>query len=125
MDRILGGKTLMALPFEGDVDKHDAVLLHDADQQDNADYPNYIERAADQHEGEQRAETSRRQRRQNRQRMDRALIEHAKNDIDRKQCREDQRGRGAERALEGLRVALEARGDRGWQVKIGGRLLHR
>ena len=50
MDRVLGGKTLMALPFEGDVDKHDAVLLHDANQEDNADNPDHIQRPADQHQ---------------------------------------------------------------------------
>ena len=92
MDRLLGRKAVIALLFEGDVDQHDAVLLHDADQEDNPDNADHVERAADQHERDERAETGRRQRRQNRQRMDRALIEHAKDDIDREQRCEDQRG---------------------------------
>ena len=63
MDRVLGGKSAIALLFERDVDQHDAVLLHDADQKDNADNADHVERAADQHERDERAETRRRQRR--------------------------------------------------------------
>jgi hypothetical protein len=57
--------------------------------------------------------------------MDRALVEHAEDDIDRDQGSQDQDGRAAERALESLRVALEAGSDRGWQVEIGGGLADR
>ena len=54
MDRLLGGKAVIALLFKGDVDEHDAVLLHDADKKDNADNADHIERSADQHERDER-----------------------------------------------------------------------
>ena len=57
---------------------------------------------------QQRADAGRRQRRQDRQRMDVALVEHAEDDIDDHQRRDDQDRLARERGLERLRVALEA-----------------
>jgi hypothetical protein len=112
MDRVFRRKSAIALLLERHVDQHDAILLHDSDQQDNADNADHVQRPPDQHERNQCAETGRRERRQNRQRVNGALIEDAEDNIDSEQRCEDQRRRSAERALEGLRVALEACGDR-------------
>src|SRR5258706_16029210 len=52
--------------------------------------------------------------------MDHTLVEDAKNDVDGDQGSDDQNGRAAERALESLRVTLEAGDNRRRQVEIGG-----
>ena len=57
--------------------------------------------------------------------MDRALVEHTEDYVDRDQGSQYQGGCAAERTLESLRVALEAGSDRSWQVQIGGSLADR
>ena len=42
--------------FEGEVDNHDAVFLHDTDQQDDANDGDDVERLAEEAQGEQRAD---------------------------------------------------------------------
>jgi len=79
-----------------------------------------IERHSEQHQGQQGAKSGRGQRRDDRERMDHALVKNAKNDVDGDQGSDDQNGRAAERALESLGVTLEAGGDRRRQVEIGG-----
>src|SRR5208283_2864500 len=54
--------------------------------------------------------------RDDRQRMDEVLVQHAENDVDRDQRRQDQDRFAGQRGLEGLRVALEARFDRRRQM---------
>ena len=61
---------------------------------------------------QQRADAGRRQGRQDRQRMDEALIQHAENDVDDDQRRADQCRRARKRGLKRLRVALERPNDR-------------
>ena len=55
-----------------------------------------------------RAGARRRQRRQNRQRMDQALVEHAEHDVDRRERRGDQPRLVGERLLEHPRGSLES-----------------
>ena len=80
----------MAFGLQREVDHHDRVLLYDTDQKDDADDRDDIEIVAGQHEGQQRADTSRRKSRQDRHRVDEALVEHAQHDIDRHDRRQDQ-----------------------------------
>ena len=56
----------------------------------------------------QRAHARRRQRRQDRERMHLALVQHAEHDVDREYRREDQPRLAVERRLERARGALEA-----------------
>ena len=79
-----------ALARDGEIDQHDAVLLHDADQEDDPDDADHrqIELAGPQ--GDERADARRRQRREDRQRVDVALVKHAENHIDHQQGRNDQ-----------------------------------
>ncbi len=63
------------------------------------------------HSAKQRADAGRRQRRQNGQRMDVALIEHAEDHIDHHERGRDQDRLARQRGLEGLRIALEAGDD--------------
>ena len=58
--------------------------------------------AAD-HQRQQRADAGRRQRRENRDRMDVALVQHAQHDVDRDERREDQQRLVGQRGLERLR----------------------
>ena len=60
-----------------------------------------------QHQREERADAGRRQRRQDRDRVDVALVEHAEHDVDGDQRRQDQERLAGQRLAEGLRRALE------------------
>ena len=111
IDRIARRLAFVALGGEREVDHHDRVLLHDADQKNDADDGDDVEIVAGDHQGQQRAHAGRRQRRKDRHRMDVALVEHAQHDIDGDDGGEDQQQLVAERRLEGERRALEARDD--------------
>ena len=70
------------------------------------------------HEHDQGADAGRGYRRENGDRMDRALIEHAEDQVDHDQRRADQNGRARQRGLEGLRIALKIRGQRGRAAEL-------
>ena len=78
-------------------------------KQDRADEGDEAEFVAEQHEGCERAKTRRRQRRQDGQRVDEALIEHAEDQIDADERGENEQRHAGQRILERLRVALEGR----------------
>ena len=68
---------LFTLGVESEVDHHDGVLFHDADQQDDS-YQRYdSEVVASNLQREDRAHACRRQCRENRDGVDIALIQHA------------------------------------------------
>ena len=117
-DRLLRRHVLVALGGDREVDHHDAVLLDDADQEDNADQGDQAEIESKRHQDRERADACRGQRRENRQRMDVAFVEDAEDQIDHDQRREDQKRHSAERLLERLRGALEARTERGRRAEI-------
>ena len=58
MDRVFGAEPAFALADQREVDEHDAVLLDDADQQDDADDADHVERHAEQHQDQQGAKPS-------------------------------------------------------------------
>ena len=60
-DGFLGRASLVAFGVQREVHHHDGVLLHDADQQDDADQRDQIQVLAAQHQGKQRAHARRRQ----------------------------------------------------------------
>ncbi len=82
----------LAFAFEREVDDHDAVLLDDADQQNDADESDHRQRRIGDLQGEQRAKSRRWQGRDDRQWVEQALIKHAKHDIDGNQRAKDQQG---------------------------------
>ncbi len=104
----------VAFGVEREVDHHDAVLLHDADQQDDADQGYDAEVLAEQDQREQRADARRGQRRKNRDRVDEAFVEHAEDDVDGDERGENQerliRERVGERRSGALETRLQARG---------------
>jgi hypothetical protein len=88
-----------ALHLQREVDHHDGVLLHDADQQDDADQPDDIQLHVEEQQRQQRAGAGRRQRGENRDGMDVALIEHAQHDVDREQRGQNEHRLRRERIL--------------------------
>ena len=99
-DRLARRHAVAALGVEREVDHHDGVLLHDAHQQDDADQRHDGQVLAEPHQRQQRADAGRRQRGEDRQRMDEALVEHAEHDVDRDRRGEDQPRLAGERVCE-------------------------
>src|SRR5215831_17281030 len=116
---------IVAFGRDGEVDQHDAVLLDDADQENDADDADHREIHVAELQRQQRADASRRQRGENRQRMDEALVEYAQNDVDDDERRGDQRRFARERGLEGLCVALEGSDHRRRHADLARGLGHR
>ena len=77
---------------EGEVDHHDRVLLHDADQQHDADDRDDRELGAADEEREDGAHPGRGQGREDRDRVDVALVEDPEDDVDRDQALRIRRG---------------------------------
>jgi hypothetical protein len=111
-----------ALCLEREVDHHDRVLLDDADQQDDADQRHHVQLRAGEQQGQEGADAGRRQGREDGDRVDVALVEHAQDEVDGDQRGQDQQRLVGERRLERLRGALEAAVDGGGQVERADRL---
>ena len=75
------------LDLHGKIDQHDAVLLDDADEQYDADEGDHGQVVVHRHQQQQRAEAGRRQGRDDGDRVDHALVEHAEDEVD-----DEQRG---------------------------------
>ena len=122
MNRLARAHALIALRLQGKVDHHDAVFLHQTDQQHDAHYRDHVQRAAGQQQRQQGANRGRRQRRENGHRVNGALVEHAEHDVHGQHCGQNQPQGIAKRCAEGFGGALEAQlhADRQRQL-----LLHR
>ena len=107
---------LVAFHFERDVDHHNRVLLHQPDQQDDADHPDHIELVVGQQQCQQGSYASRRDGGKNRDGMDVALVKHAQHDVDRAQRGEDQNQHVGTRILKSGRGSLKASLDRRWKA---------
>eukprot|EP01022_Parablepharisma_sp_SALTPOND_P004196 TRINITY_DN118_c0_g1_i13.p1 TRINITY_DN118_c0_g1~~TRINITY_DN118_c0_g1_i13.p1 ORF type:complete len:2030 (+),score=744.92 TRINITY_DN118_c0_g1_i13:50280-56369(+) len=112
VDRLARALALVTFGFQGEVDHHDGVLLDDADQQDDADDADDAQVGPRDHQREQRAHAGRRQRREDGDGVDVALIEHAQHDVHGDDGRQDQPQGIGQRRLEGQRRPLEV-GDGG------------
>ena len=78
----LGRLALFALCLQREVNNHDAVLLDDADQQNNTNDPDNAKVLPEQNQSQQGSDARRGQRGENRKRMDVALVQNAKHDVD-------------------------------------------
>ncbi len=125
VDRVGGVLALFALGFQREVDHHDAVLLHDADQQNDADDGDDIQVQMKQLKRQQRSHARRRQRRKNGDGMDEALVQHAENDVDRHQSRQNQQPFVGERTLEGSGRTLVVGDHAGRNLRFGDHLVDR
>ena len=99
-DRVVRRHALMPLRFQREVDHHDRVLLDDAHQQDDADQADHRQVLPEQHQRQNGADAGRGQRRENGDRVDVALIEHAEHDVDRDDRGQDQPGLAGQRFRE-------------------------
>src|SRR5206468_10242038 len=90
----------------------------DPDQQDDADQGDHAEVCPAEQQRQDRPHPGRGQRRENREGVDVALVEHAEDDVDGDQRGEDEQRLVGERGLEGLRGALEARADAGGEAEV-------
>ena len=111
MNRLLRRQPLMPLGIQREVDHHDRVLLHDADQQDQADDAHDVQRVPRHPQRQQRAHARRRQRGQDRQRVDVALVQHAQHDVHAHQRRQNQPQLVRQRAFVGTGRTRHAQRD--------------
>ena len=81
VDGVYRSQSLASLGVEREIDLHDRVLLHDADQHDQSDEGIDVQIHSEQDQGYQRAEARRRQPGQDRERMDVALVQNSENDV--------------------------------------------
>ena len=88
-DCVLREHAVIAFGVEREVDDHDAVLLHDANEQDNADDGDHIQVLVEEPEREQRADTCGGKGGEDCDGMNEALVEDAQHDIDSHQRGED------------------------------------
>ncbi len=88
-DRVARALSFLPLRLDREVDHHDRVLLHDADEHDDADERVHAEIELEDEEREQRAEPGERKARQNGERVDEALVQDAEHEVDHHD-REDQ-----------------------------------
>ena len=119
-DGVARALAFVALGSQGEIDDQDAVLLHQADQQDDADHGNDAEVRVREHEGQQRAHARRREGGKNGDGMDVAFVQDAEHEVDGRQGRDNQVGFAAERILIGLRGAGEHGLDGGRQADAAG-----
>ena len=94
--------TLIALGLQREIDHHDGILLHNADEQDDADDGDHVEINVKEHESQHGADAGRGQRGNDREGMNQALIQNAQHDKDGQQCG-DARTSAGQRMLIGLR----------------------
>ena len=109
----------IALRIQREVDHHDRVLLHDADEQDHADQRDQAKFRLEQQKREHRADTGRRQRGENSDRVDVTLIKNTQHDIDRDNSGENEKRLARKRRLENLRRAGERAMHRNRNMQIG------
>jgi hypothetical protein len=106
------------LGFEGEVDHHNCILFHDADQQDDSDERYHGEIVAGKLQSQNRAYAGGRQRGENRDGMNVALIQYSQNDINRDNGGENQERLTRKRILKRRRCSLKCRVDAGRQLDI-------
>ncbi len=78
--------------FDREINHQNGVFLHDPNQQNNADDRDDAKLRLEQQQREYRADARRRQRGKNRDRMDIALVQHAKHNIDGNKRRQNEDG---------------------------------
>ena len=93
--------------MEREVDNHDAVLLHDAHEEEEADDGIKRERGIKKPERHQAADDRREERGEHRDRMDVAFVENAENHIHDKERRDDEEGQSGKELLQDKAFTLQ------------------
>ena len=107
----------VALGRDRKIDHHDSIFLDDADQQQDSDNGDDRQVKMKQGQDEQGSNACRRKRRKNRERVNIAFVQHAKDDVDRDDCCKDEQRLAGERRLERSRRALECAHEGGRHLK--------
>ena len=111
--------------FEREVDHHDGILLHDTDQQDDADQGYDAEIVAGNQQRENCADTGRGQRGENREGMNVALVEHSEHDVNGDDGGQNEPGLARKRIVKGSRGSLKTGIDAAGQADLLFRLFDR
>ena len=120
-----GTPSLHALRFEREIDHHDGVLLHHAEQHDQPHEREQVQLLVEQLQRQQRAEHRRRQPGKNRDGVDEALVQNSENDVNRQNRHDQQNRHPPEAALEFAHRALEADADGGGHAHLAHRIVDR
>ena len=112
-DRLRWCHATMSLRIERKVNHHDGVLLHDADQQHDANRGNQRQILTKQHQRGQGAYGGRRKTREDGDGVDVALVQHTQQHVDYQQRGDDENRLAALRTLEDGCVAAVSRNYRG------------
>jgi hypothetical protein len=91
-NRLDRGHVMIAFGDDREVDHHDPVLLHNADEQDDAYQRDQAEVEIEQHQNRKRTDAGGRERREDGDRVDIAFIQDAEDEI-----HHDQRGQDQQR----------------------------
>src|SRR5712672_1473638 len=90
IDRFFGRQAMAVFDLLGKINQHDSVLLDDTDEQDEADNRDYAQVDVNRHQQQQRADAGRGQGRDNGDRVDQALVQHAEDEVDDEERRDDE-----------------------------------
>src|SRR5581483_3121830 len=100
--------TFVALSVEREVDHHDGVLFHDTDQHDDSHEGVQVQFLVEDEQGEQCADTGRRQAGKNRDGVHKAFVKNSQDDVDHKDGGDQQQSQSDERTLKCLCSSLES-----------------
>ena len=120
----LGLVSVHPLRVQREIDHHDGVLLHHAEQHDQPYERVQIEILVEQLQSQQRAEDRRRQSGKNGEGVDEALVENPQDDVDHQDGDDQQDRHAAERFLELLDGALEIGAQSGRHAQFLNGLIH-
>ena len=110
-DRLHGRLAFLPLRAEREIDLHDRVLLHDADQHDQPHERVDVQLDLEQVQGQQRAEARRGQAGEDRDGVDVALVQNSQHDVNDHDGHDQQHIEVLEGRLESLRRPLERSAD--------------
>ena len=102
-----GGLCFLALGLESKVDHHNGVLLHDSDQQNDADQRHHCQIVARDQQSQDCAHARRGQRGENRNGVNVAFVQHSQHDVHRDDGGQNQKRLTRKRILESRRCPLE------------------
>src|SRR5580698_8227168 len=111
VDRVLGAHAVLSLGFQSEVNHHDSVLFHDADEQDNSYERDDAEFLAADQQSQDCSHAGGGQRGKNRDGMDVTLVENAEPDVNGDERGQNQDWLVGQRQLERRGRALKGRLD--------------
>src|SRR6476661_10102881 len=118
VDRFFGTESFVSLSVEREIDHHDRVLFHDADEQDNSDDRDEIQLIAGCQHSQESTKAGGWYCRKDREWVDQALVKHSQDDVNGQERREKQPWHCHPRGLSNLRRAGETSPNARWHSEI-------